>query len=296
MPLTHTRSFRVRYSECDAYGHLNSANYLRLMQETAFDASAAAGYGKERYDQMGRVWLIRESQVEYLQPVRYGDVLEVTTWVADFRKASSRRVYEFRVQGCRDLAARGYSDWVFVNTANHHPEGIPADLLAGFFPEGVPAQFPARQPYPVVPPAPAGAFRMRRRVEWHDIDTMLHVNNAQYMVYAGECGFQAIAHFGWPWQRMLQAGFGIYIRRAWLQYLQAARPDDEVEISTWIYDVRRVTAVRHYQIHRVSDGRLLAQVNTTGVWVDVEKNTPVRIPQQMMEDFRANIAVVEETA
>ena len=43
MPLKHERLFRVRFYECDAYGHLNNSNYVRYMQETAFDASAAAG-------------------------------------------------------------------------------------------------------------------------------------------------------------------------------------------------------------------------------------------------------------
>ena len=37
MPLTHVRSFRVRHYECDAFGHLNNTNYVRYMQETAFD-------------------------------------------------------------------------------------------------------------------------------------------------------------------------------------------------------------------------------------------------------------------
>ena len=42
MALTHERTFRVRHYECDSYGHVNHANYLRYMQEAAFDASAAA--------------------------------------------------------------------------------------------------------------------------------------------------------------------------------------------------------------------------------------------------------------
>ncbi len=41
------RAFRVRSYECDGYGHVNHANYLRYMQEAAFDASAAAGYDLE---------------------------------------------------------------------------------------------------------------------------------------------------------------------------------------------------------------------------------------------------------
>jgi acyl-CoA thioester hydrolase len=290
MPLTTTRALRVRYSDCDAYGHLNSANYLRYMQETAFDASAAAGYDQTRYDEIQRTWLIRESQVEYLTPLRYNDLVEVKTWIGDFKRASSRRLYEFRHAGSDSLAARAFTDWVFLDTRINRPTAIPPEVITAFCPEGAPSPFPHREPYPTPPPAPAGAFRMRRRVEWHDIDTMLHVNNAIYMVYAGECGFQAVAHFGWPWQRMQAEGFAIYLRRAWLQYLQPAMPGDEVEVLTWIYDVRRVTAIRHYQIRRVSDGALLAQVNTTGVWVNIATGQPVRIPEPMRVDFAANIA------
>ena len=61
MPLTHVRTFRVRHYECDALGHVNYANYLRYMQEAAFDASAAAGYDLDRYKAMGCHWLVRET-------------------------------------------------------------------------------------------------------------------------------------------------------------------------------------------------------------------------------------------
>src|SRR5574341_595828 len=84
MPLTHPRAFRVRHYECDAYGHVNAVNYVRYMQEAAFDASAAAGYDLARYDRMGKLWLVRDTEIEYLAPLRYGDTVEITTWVADF--------------------------------------------------------------------------------------------------------------------------------------------------------------------------------------------------------------------
>ena len=133
-------------------------------------------------------------------------------------------------------------------------------------------------------------FQMDIPVRWRDMDAFNHVNNASYMVYTGECGFQAVEHFQWPWQRMMQSGFAIYLRNAWLQYLQPAFAGEELEISTWIYDLRRATAVRHYQIHRISDGALLAQVNTVGVWVDLKTGQPVRIPEAMRRDFETHIA------
>ena len=88
MPLIQVRTFRVRHCECDAYGRAKYASYLNYMQETAFDASAAAGYDLARYEAMGRYWLARETDIEYLYPLRYGDSVQVKTWMADFRRGA----------------------------------------------------------------------------------------------------------------------------------------------------------------------------------------------------------------
>lgn len=290
MPLVHVRTFRVRNYECDAFGHLNSANYLRLMQETAFDASAAAGYGQKRYAEMNRVWLIRESEIEFFLPVYYNQLLQVSTWIADFRRVSSRRMYEFRLEGEQQLCARGFSDWVFLDSATLQPTSIPDQLAADFFPEGVPEAFPKRAPFINPPKLPRQVFTTRRRVEWQDIDPMEHVNNAVYMAYANEAGFKAIEAFGWPWQRMRSAGFAILLRSCRIQYLQPAVFDEELEIKTWASGVRRSTAVRHYTIHRASDQTLLCQANMTGVWVDLASGQPMRIPDQFLRDFESNIS------
>jgi acyl-CoA thioester hydrolase len=289
MSLTHTRTFRVRFYECDANGHLNSAYYLRYMQETAFDASAAAGYDMARYDQMQRHWLIRESQVEYLLPLRYNQCVAVTTWIADFRRVTSRRAYEFRLAETGELAARAFTDWVFLETVNNRPSTIPQGLMDDFFPEGAPEHFPPRKSFPASPPPPPGVFCMYRRVAWQDIDTMQHVNNAVYMEYINECSFQVCAAFHWPWQRMVEQGFVIFLRQAHLQYLQPAILDDELKITTWVSRINRASAGRHYTIHRAQDGVLLAQAYTLGVWVDVNTLQPIRIPQKMLDDFTPNM-------
>ncbi len=118
---------------------------------------------------------------------------------------------------------------------------------------------------------------------------MQHVNNAVYLEYCDECGFQAVAAHGWPVQRMLATGFVILVRKNQIQYRQPVRLDDELEISTWVSDVRRSTAVRHYQIRRCSDGVLLVEVHALGVWVELGSGRPARIPPQMLVDFQPNI-------
>lgn len=294
MPHTFTRSFRVRYYECDPFGHLSNPNYLRYTQESAFDASAEAGFSRRKYEEMGRIWVIRQSEIEYLKPLWFDDCVEVRTWVADFRRATSRRQFELTRSADGELMARGFSDWVFLNRATGHPALIPPEVQAGFFPEGIPQSFPSREPFPPAPPPPSGVFTVRRRVGWHDLDPAGHVNNAMYLNYADDCGFQAIAAFGWPVQRMLSNGVAILIRKNQVQYLQAARLGDELEVATWVSDVRRSSAVRHYTIRRAAnsegEGELLVRVLALGMWVDLNTYRPTRIPEEMLSDFAANIA------
>jgi acyl-CoA thioester hydrolase len=304
MPLTHVRTFRVRHYECDAYGHVNYANYLRYMQETAFDATAAAGYDLARYEAMGRYWLARETDIEYLRPLRYGDSVQVKTWVADFRRVRSRRTYEFRRfdpstrlrPGSEELAARAHTDWVFLDSATLRPTPIPQEMMVAFFPEGLPELAPPRPRFPPAPPPPPGVFRLRRRVEWRDIDLEQHVNNAVYLSYLEDCGVQVAAAHGWPMSRVQTEGFAIVARRHRIEYQQPAVLDDELELATWISDVRRATVIRHYTVTRVSDGALLARARTLWVWVDLETGRPIRIPSAFLADFAPNIVGARQKA
>ncbi len=289
MPLSHTRDFRVRYYECDAYGHVNQAQYLRYMQEAAFDASAAAGYDMARYDAMGRSWLIRETEIEYLHPVQYGDVVQVRTWVEDFRRIRSRRAYEFHLASSGVRAARASTDWVFLDTATGHPAPIPPELIAAFYPEGPPGAQP-RSRFPTPAPPPPEVFRVRRRVEWRDIDAVRHVNNAVYLAYLEDCGVQVAAAHGWSMERMEAEGLGVVARGHRIEYLEPALLGDELELTTWIVAVQRATILRHFSITRVADGALVAQAITRWVWVDRRTQRPVRIAGAFWEDFAPNLS------
>lgn len=286
MPLIHSRTFRVRYYECDAYGHVNNANYLRYMQETAFDASTAAGYSPARYAELDRQWLVRATDIEYLQPLRYGDSVEVKTWVIDFERLTSRRVYEFYRQD--ELVARAYTDWVYLQRSTGRPVAIPPELVAAFFPAGPPETTSPRTKFPPAPPPPPGVFIMQRRVTWQDIGPAGHVNNAVYLAYVENCGFQMSAAHGWPPARMVSEGFAIIVRRQQIQYRQPALLDDELELATWVSNFKRTSAIRHYVIRRLSDGQLVARIHTVYVWVDLKSGRPITIPAHFLADFAPN--------
>ena len=279
MPLTHERTFRIRHYECDAYGHVNNTNYLRYMQETALDASAAAGYDLARYAGLGHHWLVRETDIEYLTPLRYGESVRVKTWVEDFHRVRSRRAYELYRVGAEALAARGATEWVYVNSQTGQPARIPAEMAATFLPEGSPA----------AAPPPPGRFAMRRKVMWQEIDVVGHVNNAQYLAYISDCGFEVAEAFGWSGARLQAAGFGVLVRQHHIEYLEPAVLGDELEVATWLYNVRRATAWRVYTINRVRDGAAVARADVYYAFVNLQTGLPSRLPPDFLTDFADNI-------
>lgn len=291
MPAEHRCHFPVRYYECDAYGHVNNANYLRYMQEAAFAASAAVGYSAERFAQMGYAWYIHATDIEYVQPARYGDVIEVRTYPLDLRRVSSRRAYELRLESTGALVARAVSDWAFLARATERPAAIPREVAQAFFPEGVPAEPLPRERFPSAPPPPEGTYYTQRAVQWREVDPAGHVNNAVYAEWAEEAGLQCIAHFGWPVTRLAEQGLGIVYRRMWIEYLRPARLGDTVRIAAWLSDVKRASAMRHFTLHCTEDGALLARINILAVCFDLGKNSLTRWPEALVKDFQPNISL-----
>jgi acyl-CoA thioester hydrolase len=288
MPLVEVRRFRIRGYECDKYGRVNQANYVRYMQEAAFDASAAAGYDFNRYEEMGCHWLIRETDIEFYSPLRYGDSVEVKTWIGDFRRVRSRRLYELKKAASEEMVARAHTDWVFLDTTTYQPTSIPTEMMMAFFPEGPPEQGLRRTRFTQPPRPSRGVFSMRRKPEWRDIDPEQHVNNAVYLYYLDRCDLGAAAEKGWPVERMEEGGFSLAARRCWIEYKQPAVLGDELEITTWISERMGDTATRHYTISRVSDGTLL--VRALKVWgaVGLETGQPIPIPVDFLEDIASD--------
>ena len=281
--------FRVRHYECDIYGYLNNVNYLRYMQEVALDASADVSWTVERYQSIACQWLIRETDIEYLQPLLWNDEVRITSYVIDFRRVQSRRRYEFHRVSDGELVARADTNWVFLNMETLRPTTIPDEMVKDFAPDGLP-EVEAAEKFPEAVAQADDVFSIQKRVEWRDIDTMGHVNNAAYMNYCEDISTQVGRDVGWSMQRMMDEGFALVMRRFRILYLEPALLDDEVEIKTWFSDLKRATALRHYQLNRVSDGRVLAKARALMVCFDLEKQRLIRVPQHFIEDFRFNMS------
>lgn len=276
--------FTVRQYECDGYGHMNNVMYVRWMEEAALRATAAVGWPPERYAALGTRWIIRDTEIEYLRPLRYGETVTIRTWVEGFRRVHSWRRYEV-VLSDGSLAARAVTDWVYMDIQRSRPITIPAELMADFQPQETLAATP--QERFVMPAArPSQPFRHTKRVEWRDIDVLGHANNATYLAYIEDTFSQAGEFFGWGIGRLQAANIAAVVRRWRVQYLHPAYLNDRVEIETFIGRIRQASFVRHYLLWR--DSTLLAQANVLAVFCDVTTGRPLRPPQGIREVFATN--------
>ena len=120
----------------DSFGHLNNAVCVKYMQEAAIQASADAGYSLQWYEERGVAWVIRRLEIRYYLQVRYGDELEVTTWISECSRSTCIREYDVTrtIDGAR--VARGRALWVYIDSRSGRPVRLPGEIKIALSPGG----------------------------------------------------------------------------------------------------------------------------------------------------------------
>jgi len=134
VPMPRTRVLTpLRWSDMDAYGHVNNVQFLRLLEDARVVAFAAHGS-----DEGGSVvqtgLLVARQQIEYLQPLVYRTApVAIDLWLTDLQTASFDLGYEVldvgeRGEGGLDAAptrpriyARAETTLVLFDRVNDRP-------------------------------------------------------------------------------------------------------------------------------------------------------------------------------
>jgi len=127
----HVYRHRVSADEIDELGHAGNVEFVKWLQYAAVDHSAALGWPGSRYRELGAGWVVRSHRITYLKSAYEGDLLEVLTWVADMKSATSLRKYEIRKVGGSRIAV-AETDWAFIDYAGERPLRIPPEVRADF--------------------------------------------------------------------------------------------------------------------------------------------------------------------
>lgn len=264
-----TRSFRVRYSELDAAGWVSPAAYLRYLVETAYDWGEALGLGARDSERLGIFWLIRETEIRLLHPLRHNDRFDFTIWMVNWQRVRGTRCFELTSGG--EVLAQGSQHIVCMDSSTLRPTSPPETLLENFRLEQ-PRVFPFER-FPKIEP-PATCFSFSRRVEWGDLDTLEHVNNAAYVTLAEEAAARWRAERGWNPAKFAAMGLTPRTRRVHIQYLSPALWGEALTFSVYPRESNATSSSLYVGLTR-ADGSLVCE--TLLDWELVERgNGPVR--------------------
>jgi len=182
-----TRTFRVRWGELDPSGMVSPANYLRYLVETAWDWGVAAGMDVNYSQNPDVFWVIRETEIHLLRPLRHNDVFDFMIWMVHWKSVRGTRCFELKLKESGEVIAQGSQHIVYMDAKTGRPTNLPEEEIEKFRLDD-PRTFPFER-FPKIAPA-ENPFVMQRQVEWMDLDSYEHVNNVIYVNYAEEAAAQ----------------------------------------------------------------------------------------------------------
>jgi acyl-CoA thioester hydrolase len=115
------------------------------------------------------------------------------------------------------------------------------------------------------------------------IDENGHVNNVAYVQWMQNIAVEHYASIGGIEAQGKNATW--VIREHKIEYFLPAFAGEEIEIKTWVENIRRVRSLRKYEFVRKSDGRILVQGETDWVFVDARTGRPLLIPAEVSGVF-----------
>ena len=120
---------RVYYEDTDAAGIVYDANYLKFLERARTEWLAAMGFTLTALEsEHNAVFVVHRLEIEYRQPARLGDTLDVT--MAPIERGKSRLVAAQDVARDGELLVRARVTLALVSRADWRPMRMPAPLLA----------------------------------------------------------------------------------------------------------------------------------------------------------------------
>jgi len=115
------------------------------------------------------------------------------------------------------------------------------------------------------------------------IDENGHVNNVAYVQWMQDI---AVEHYSVIGGIEVQGPESTWVvREHKIEYLLPAFAGEEIEVRTWVENIRRVRSLRRYEFVRRSDQKTLVKGETDWVFVDVKTGNPRAVPESVANIF-----------
>ena len=116
------------------------------------------------------------------------------------------------------------------------------------------------------------------RVRYADTDKMGIVYYAKYLEYFEVARTEMLRSLGLPYREIEEKGYELPVSEASIKYYKGAGYDDELLITSSLTPQHSPRVEIHYEVKK-SNGELIAEGDTTLVFVDAKSRKPTRAPQ-----------------
>lgn len=280
-----TKSFQVRWSEMGAAQRVRASQYMDYLVELAYAWGETQGLGFEGSRKLGLIWVILETDIRFLRPLRYPDEFDFSIWMLDWRRVRGTRAFEMRLKDSQRVIAQGVQKIASLDAESLRPKLPPPRIIEGFRLQN-PRQLP-QEKFPVLEKARLASFAMQRTVQWGEIDALGHLNHGKSLGYVED----TIAHFlgaqGWPLERLQEQGLAEAPRRVHVRYLESGYWNETVRINCYPLETSEQGASNMVLVENRDGKRVLEAVYEWGL-VDVETGDEMALPPDLQKQFSAN--------
>ena len=206
-------------------------------------------------EKLGFAWVIRETEINMLRPLLPNESFDFTIWLYKWRRVRGTRFFELRLKDTTEIVAQGAQQVVVLDRQTMRPTPPPQHIMENFLIEN--PRVLAQGKIPKVNTQTDRAFVSNRNVEWRDLDTLDHVNNAVYAEYVEEALALAFETLGWSPKAFKSEDLNIVYDRVHMKYLSSAVWGDTLEVVTSLTDLDTSGGTWHIEIKKVSAGEPL---------------------------------------
>lgn len=125
-------------------------------------------------------------------------------------------------------------------------------------------------------------------VRFRDLDPLNHVNNALFNTYLEEARISFLGQVG-KMQREFTDGKTFVLVKSTIEYIKQIKYPSSVLVGTGVGNIGNTSISALQAIYNKDTKELLCVAETKGVWFDIKKQRPTKLPEiEHIEDMKIN--------
>ncbi|WVZ18561.1 hypothetical protein V8G54_005883 [Vigna mungo] len=187
--LVFRQNFSIRSYEIGADKTASIETMMNHLQETALNHVKTAGLLGDGFGstpemcKKNLIWVVTKMQVVVDRYPKWGDVVQVDTWVSASGKNGMRRDWLVRDAQTGEILTRASSVWVMMNKVTRKLSKIPEEVrgeIGTYFVDSAPVVEEDKRKLSKLDDS-ANFIRTGLSPRWSDLDVNQHVNNVKYI-------------------------------------------------------------------------------------------------------------------